>query len=100
MSNYGYGYEVNSGWHGYNQVYTLDDTRDNLLAGVLDAWPCCAQKRQPSPYPAHWPPVNLPLSETPLPLLATKRRFSMATSPLLWVGIVVLFMAVVMKLLV
>ena len=103
---YGYGFEVNSGWKGYNNIYTLDDTSDNLLSKNQNAKPCCAQKR-PNPFPVAWPPKDTYTDPTPRvnetrvlglsPLTKTAvPTFSQAK--LLYIGIAVLLIVIFMKL--
>ncbi len=107
---YGYGYEVNSGWHGYNQIYQLDDTFDNLLRLDHNAQPCCAQKR-PNPYPVAWPPKDTYLDPIPRTdvtrLLGVKNRPVMtyqeklppfASAKLFYIAIAIIIMVVIMKL--
>ena len=100
---YGYGFEVNSGWKGYNTVYTLDDTRDNLLDSKnINAEPCCAQKR-PNPFPVAWPPKDTYVDPTPtrvlgLPPLMETNVPTFSQAKLLYVGISVLLIVIFMKL--
>lgn len=107
----GYGYEVNSGWKGYNNVYTLDVTQDNLLAKNTNAEPCCAQKR-PNTYPVKWPPspqTSASTNPTPsvketrvigLPVLtkATQELPTFSQAKLLYIGISILLIVIFMKL--
>lgn len=103
---YGYGFDVNSGWKGYNNVYTLDDTSDNLLSKNHNAEPCCAQKR-PNPFPVTWPPEDAYLEPAPqvnetrvLGLLppAKPNVPTFTQAKLLYVGIAVLLIVIFMKL--
>ena len=106
---YGYGYEVNSGWKGYNKIYQLDDTADNLLRLDHNAQPCCAQKR-PSAFPVAWPPKDTYLDPIPRAtdqtrLLGVKNRPTyqeklppFASAKLFYVAIAILVMVVIMKL--
>lgn len=104
---YGYGYEVNSGWKGYNQTYTLDDTSDNLLSKDPNAVPCCAQKR-PTPFPVAWPPTDTYAAPRANETRVWNKGSSVASyqeklppfsqAKLFYVAIAVLIMVILMKL--
>ena len=101
---YGYGFEVNSGWKGYNTVYTLDDTTDNLLSKNHNAEPCCAQKR-PDSFPVAWPPKDTYTDPTPrvnetrvIGSLMKTNVPTLSQAKLLYIGIAVLLIVIFMKL--
>lgn len=91
---YGNGYPLNSGFHGYNQVYTLDTTRDNMLADNPQAVPGAVQKR-PSAYP-----VGSPTPPTPVVAVSADNGFpSLTDAKLFYVSVAILIMVLLIKIL-